>query len=347
MKLVKQFFIILAVSVLLAAGLSVYAFHEFFTPIAAAQSKPARLTIPLGTSLVNISQSLQAKGLIRHAWSFEALALLTRTNRRIQAGMYDLSPAESSAEILQKLTRGETVKIRVTIPEGYTLKQIAAALDAKEVVSKNGFIETTQSATITFPGIPEKIIGLEGFLFPDTYEFSPHITPNEAYAPMVSRFQELVVPVYLKSKKHLTLQKAIVLASLVEHEGKLRRELPLIAAVYTNRLKKGIPLECDATIQYLLPKPKELLDLKDLQVESPYNTYLHPGLPPGPIGNPGLPAVKAVLFPANVPYLYYVAKGNGAHSFSMTYQDHLSAVGKYKQWLLRRHSPPKNKRPHG
>lgn len=306
------------------------------------QSRRIRTVISQGMPVSRIADSLESRGIIRHAWSFGFLVRLTKTGDKIVAGTYDLSPSLSEHEILKILIRGQGILIRVTIPEGTTLKQIAGLLEAKGIISRDLFLPQAEKEVVEFPDLGITIHGLEGYLFPDTYDFAPQLDEQSVVQPMLARFKELVIPLYLKAKPRSGLNEIITLASLVEREGKVRKELPLIAAVYYNRLKDKMPLQCDATIQYLLPRPKQFLTAGDLQIDSPYNTYLYPGLPPGPIGNPGLAAIEAALHPARAAYRYYVVSGNkGAHAFSVDYAHHLQEVRRYQQGLL--HSVPRGK----
>ncbi len=335
MSKLKWLFFALPFILLVALVVLTYLSHEFLTPVS-LEKESTRFVISEGMRGTDIANELQKDRLIRHAWAFRLLVRVTSTGPKIKAGTYDFSPNLSPYQILKKMVSGDVIQVRVTIPEGYTLKQIADLLDAKGIANKSEFLDKANQTALEFPELKENIQGLEGFLFPDTYDLAPHLTPEDASTPMVDRFKELVIPLYGKSNKMLSLKETITLASLVERESRIPKEYPLIAAVYTNRLRDQMPLQCDATIQYLLPVPKELLSIDDLKIESPYNTYLHSGLPPGPIGSPGLLSIKAALAPAHVPYLYYVARGDGSHIFSITYSQHLNAVEKYRQWLFHR-----------
>jgi UPF0755 protein len=306
--------------------------HEFLSP-RSMQPQKIKVSIPPGATASEVAQELQEKKVIRHAWSFELLVKLTKTGGKIKSGLYLLSPTTSPYEILRKLVKGESLLVKVTIPEGFTLREIASLLGSKKIVDANGFLNSTRNAVFYSKRLHIAIHGLEGFLFPDTYEFSPSLTPKEAYTPMIERFKALVIPLYEKSHTKESLKNIITIASLVEKEAAIPKERPLIAAVIYNRLKRGMPLQCDATIEYLLKKTTVHLTTKDFLIPSPYNTYLHTGLPPGPIANPGLASIKAALYPAHVPYLYYVAKGDGSHRFSTTYQEHLHNVRLYEKWL--------------
>jgi UPF0755 protein len=230
----------------------------------------------------------------------------------------------------------------LTIPEGYTLVQIAQSLQSSGVTSEQGFLEAAKSANVPAGGVsfPLPQGSLEGYLFPDTYFLQPDSKPEAAVAKMLANFERKVyVPLKTEfassslslnpefaSSSH-SFNEVVILASMVEREAKLPRERPLIAGVYINRLRKGMKLDCDATIQYALGHHKARLLYSDLTVDSPYNTYVHPGLPPGPICNPGLDSVRAALQPLQSDYLYYVARPDGSHAFSRTMSEHRAAGG--------------------
>lgn len=327
MKSFRAAAIIIMALMLLGGGAGLWFASEVLTP-----SDPAGqarvVEIPQGATLKESADLLQKNGILKSAFPVTLLGRLTGASDKIQAGPYRLSPALSPYEILRKLVKGEVVLSRATIPEGLTIRQVAALLQEEGIGSAQEFLSAAVSSDVE-----------EGFLFPDTYDFSPGARGGEIAGAMTARFKEVMLPVWEKYRSGggtFTLKEAVTLASLVEKEAKLDRERPVIAAVYHNRLKMGKPLECDATIQYIIGLPKELLTYDDLKRESPYNTYLHSGLPPGPICNPGLSSLRAALHPAMVPYLYYVVKGDGSHVFNVRYEDHLRAVEQYSEWLTRR-----------
>ncbi len=309
-----------------------YFARDFFVPMSFKRNE-IQVVVQEGSTAPEIGRELKKKGLIRSSFSFRLLSLLTGTGKEIKAGTYRFTPSMSEYEILKKLVSGKSILVKITIPEGFNLRQISDLLSKKGVAPKEKFLETSRKTTFYIPQLHEKISGLEGFLFPDTYFLSPGMTPEEAYNPMIQEFEKLVVPLYEKAHPDLSLRKIIILASLIEKEAKIEKDRPLISAVYYNRLKKGMPLQCDSTIEYLLPKITAHLTAKDLRIKSPYNTYLHTGLPPGPIANPGILSIKAALYPAHVPYLYYVANGKGGHRFSATYREQLHNIHLYDHWL--------------
>jgi UPF0755 protein len=223
----------------------------------------------------------------------------------------------------------------ITVPEGATVACIGDLLERRGILSAREFSHfCLDNKEISIDGsIP---LSLEGFLYPDTYQLPYRLNAEVVARAMTARFEEVIIPLYQASPegKKNGLSTVVVIASLVEREARLDRERPVIAAVYYNRLKRGMPLQCDATIQYILGATKPVLGYEDLKIPSPYNTYLHPGLPPGPIGNPGAPSIRAALQPGKDRYLYYVAdekKGDGSHIFSYTYEEHKKAIRDYQE----------------
>ncbi len=292
------------------------------------------ITIKRGASLSEVGELLEQKKLIKSKNFFVLYALLTGREKRIQAGEYRISNAWPLQKILALIVGGEVILHRVAIPEGYTVTQIEKLLVEKGIVDQTRFRKALSSEDFSLPflaGAPEGPRRLEGFLFPATYEFPAGLTEKEILALMLQRFRKAFTPELQRRAQAmgLSIREVVTLASLVEREAKLEAERPIIAAVFLNRLRCGMRLESCATIQYILGKQKEKLTQQDLRISSSYNTYLHDGLPPGPIANPGLASIKAVLYPAEVDYLYFVARGDGSHHFSRTLGEHQTAARRY------------------
>lgn len=305
-------------------------FYRQLLPVAPPGAPAVRVEIPPGSSSGEITALLTRKALIRSALAFQLYLHGKGLDKKLQAGEYLLSPSLSPPEIAERLVRGRVVLHRVTIPEGFTLKQIAARLSEAGLIDEERFWRVVAQAPLAYPflnGAPPGKQRLEGFLFPDTYYFPKGTSEEKIIETMLQRFQEAYTPAMeaRAAELGLTTKEVVTLASLVERETKLAHERPLVAAVFHNRLRQGLKLESCATVQYLLDKPKAVLLEADLKLPSPYNTYLHPGLPPGPIGSPGLASLEAALHPAPVPYLYFVANPDGSHTFSRTLREHLTA----------------------
>lgn len=300
-----------------------------------ARGKKTVFTVRQGQTVMEIASALEKQKIIRNSFAFELLVRASHDESRIKAGDYRLSPRMSILQIMEKLVKGDVIKDLFTIPEGSRVRDVAAALERMHSGSSVDFLDVaTMNRSIHVGGLcPEN---LEGFLFPDTYEVPHGAGAKEVAEMMTRRFEEVVMPVYEGTTKENRpgLLEIVTIASLVENEARLESERPLIASVYYNRLRKDMPLQCDATIQYVLGGTKPYLDYSDLKIESPYNTYLHRGLTPGPICNPGLSSIKAALMPAEEKYLYYVLndkKGDGSHVFSVSYEEHERAIKNYQK----------------
>lgn len=275
------------------------------------------INIPSGTNAKEIVHILEKNEIIRkNNYLFIILIKLSKLEDKLKFGEYNLSPSLSMLQILNKLARGEIVVYKITIPEGYTSIQIAELLDKKEMVEKESFLKLVKYGEKSW----------EGYLFPDTYEVPKKYGAENMFKLMLSNFEQVAVDNKLINKAEqtgFTMDEIITLASIIEKEAKFAEEKRQISSVFHNRLKSGMKLQSCATIQYILGKPKEILEESDLEIESPYNTYLYKGLPPGPICNPGIDSIIAALEPANEDYLYFVLGDNGRHIFSKTYEEHL------------------------
>ncbi len=324
-RVILTFVIPLSLFLLLAIGVGLS-----FLPVS-LKEQSLLVAIPQGASPKEIASILKKRRLIRSSLAFLFLVRLMGEEKNLKAGDYLLSPHLWPAEIVDKLARGESVSIWVTIPEGYTARQIAEKLERLGLVDAHRFLRIVRRGGGSFKNgqfIPPG--NLEGFLFPDTYKINRGATERQIIGMMVKNFKrKVVVPLESQirqaEQEGRSLREVIILASLVEREAKYDRDRPLIAGVLLNRLKRGMPLECDATVQYALGTTKSRLTYEDLAVDSPYNTYKHKGLPPGPICNPGLKSILATLEPAETPYLFYVARPDGYHFFSRTVEEHNEA----------------------
>jgi UPF0755 protein len=247
-------------------------------------------------------------------------------DRTIKAGTYELRRGESWASVLQTLTGGGARLGAVTIPEGYEVAQIVPLVaKALDVPADSVMAAVGDTAVLRRLDVPTPT--LEGYLFPETYSFTPGTTAREAVAQMVEQFERRWRPEWNERLQALAMSRhdVVTLASIVEKEARLAEERPVIAAVYHNRLKRRMPLQADPTVQYARGQHTARVLYKDLEIESAYNTYRNAGLPPGPIASPGSPSIEATLFPANVPYLFFVAAPDGHHEFRTTFEEHTRA----------------------
>ncbi len=315
----------------LIALLGAYSYWAIAVPMGRGQPKVVSITP--GQSAWAVAGALEKAGLIRSRTAFFAYAYLTRRYGRLQAGGYRLSHDLSAAQILDALCHGTHRAWRwLTLPEGYTVRQIAEVVGKAKLATPDDFLHAAGQAK---PGFPLPRIGVEGYLFPDTYRVEWDEGAPELADQMLGQFRRVVWEGLFGRKAEYRGQRVhdiVTLASLVEAEAKHDDERAVIAGVLMNRLRQGRRLECDATVQYALGADrKQRLLYKDLEIESEYNTYRHDGLPPGPICNPGLASLKAAMEPAQVPYLYYVARADGSHVFSTTFADHTAAIARIRQ----------------
>jgi peptidoglycan lytic transglycosylase G len=324
------------VAIVVMAGVIVAALGLWFWSVVYAdRSHPTQQTeviVPQGSSFGSVARQLADEGVISHRLPFLLLARLRHVDREVKAGEYRFSPHETLDEVLRKLVEGTAqIATWVTIPEGYTAAQIAADLAAHDLGSAERYREYFAHDTIVLGGTRTK--SLEGYLFPNTYLFPLNPNPPQAAKILVDEFRKELPPDAQSRARRLgyTLPQVVTVASLVEREAKADDERPLMAGVIYNRLRKGMPLEVDATIEYIFPQHKTEITRRDLAIDSPYNTYKYLGLPPTPIANPGRPSLLAALDPMPSDYYFYVYKGNGHHAFARTLQEHNANVSRYLQ----------------
>ncbi len=295
-----------------------------------------RVTIPSGSSFSAAVDSLARARIIASPRLFRLYASARHRDRDLKAGTYELDRGASWSTVLDALTRGKGLVHTVTIPEGFALSSIAPLLGrALSVPPESVMSAASDSALRRRLDIPTPT--LEGYLFPDTYTFTEGTSAGEAVGILVARFEKVWKPEWTGRLQALAMSRhdVVTLASIIEKEARLAEERPVISAVYHNRLKRGMLLQADPTVQYALGRHVDRVLYKDLEVDSRYNTYKHAGLPPGPIASPGAASIEAALYPANVPYLYFVAAPDGHHEFRETYAEHTEARAQ-----IRRERPP-------
>ncbi len=301
------------------------------TPAPSSGGPPVRVTIPEGATLAAITDTLHSRGVITRPGWFRLLARLRRIDRSLQAGRYEFSAPSPTRTVLDALRLGRRLRIRFTVPEGATLTQIARLAENRLGITVDSILVAARDSSIlaTF-GIPAT--SAEGYLWPETYTLDSTETPRDLVRLMLTGFAEDWDPAWdpVLDSLNLTRHEVVTLASIVEGEARVEEERPVIAAVYLNRLRLGMPLQADPTIQYAIERAtgerKTRLYEKDYRFASPYNTYLTTGLPPGPVNSPGRASLAAVLAPADVPWLYFVARADGTHAFSRTYAEHIRSI---------------------
>ncbi len=299
------------------------------TPYSATGKEELILVTP-GSTLNLVAKELEQRKLIHSASAFCLMARISEANFKLLPGEYYISSTMSPESIIYKLRQGPVGQSsKVTIPEGYTSEQIVNLLVEKGLGTKESFLKIIANESFPYSfltGAPAGDHRLEGFLFPDTYYFNRGDDPRQIINTLLQRFnRELTSDTQAQlANLNISVREWVIMSSLVEREAEKEVDRPLIASVFFNRLKKDMPLQSCATIQYILGTPKAKLLNSDLEIASPYNTYLHSGLPPGPIANPGHASLEAVLQSARTDYLYFLAKNDGYHVFAKTFEEHLN-----------------------
>jgi len=288
--------------------------------------------ISSGTHFNHVADILEREGIITGIKRFRLLAKLKGVEKEIKAGDYLFHTAMTASEVLDKLVRGEYRTHKVTIPEGFTMFQIADLLKEEGLIEKEKFLKCASDPVFAHSlGIKDS--SMEGFLFPDTYLLRKSMGEESILRKMVARFNEMFKQQYEKRAQELNMsrEEVVTLASIVEKETSDPSERHLIAAVFHNRLKRGMLLQSDPTVIYGLKDFNGNLTKEDLKTKTPYNTYLIRGLPPQPIANPGEESIRAVLYPSPKNYLYFVSKNDGTHHFSASLKEHNRAVNRYQR----------------
>ncbi|MBF0516523.1 MAG: endolytic transglycosylase MltG [Nitrospirae bacterium] len=323
----KKLIIMSIAAVLLATVCFLVA--ELYVPVTYNKNE-VELQIPKGASLRRAVDILRDKGILRQLSMVFYAGKLKAIDRDLKAGFYAFHTGSTPLDVLAILTKGDTLKVKLMVIPGETLKDIAAKFPTLTGSETAEFL-TLASNKEFLNSIDIKAASAEGYLYPETYIFEKGVTPKEGITKMAQLLRKNYPTDFKDRLKRVGLSEheLLTLASIVEKEAKADSDRPLIAAVYLNRLRIGMPLQADPTSIYGVKDFKYGVSKSDLQNNTPYNTYLHTGLPPGPIASPSLKSITASLNPANVPYLYFVSKKDGTHFFSETYTSHQQAVGRY------------------
>lgn len=283
-----------------------------------------------GATVTKIARELESKGIVSSARLFIIYTKLKGDESRIQAGMYQFDDGLPPGEILRKMVAGEVCSKKFALPEGYSIYQVAELLEAQGIFKKQQFLRLCSSRPLLGEfGIAARSV--EGYLYPCTYDVTPKTDEAGLIRMMIEQFEKVYLDRFAKRVTLGTLAKhdVITLASIIDKEAVVPEERPLIASVFHNRLKRGMPLQSDPTAVYGVRAFGGTVSKRDISRNTPYNTYVIKGLPPGPIGNPSSEAIEAVLAPAKTSYLYFVAQKDGSHHFSATLEEHNRAVRKY------------------
>ncbi|HEY2459260.1 MAG TPA: endolytic transglycosylase MltG [Candidatus Acidoferrum sp.] len=338
MKFLARLFFLL---VLAAAGAGAWAWYSIETPYQKFPSEGVFVDLPHGASSRTVARLLQENGVVRSSVAFEIYAR-RHPRRRLQAGEYFFDHAMSGHDVFWKIANGQIYEQPFTVREGETMFEIAQDLDAGKFVAQSEFLDAARNPELIRDVAP-RAPTLEGFLYPATYFLPRHPKGAELTAEMVHKFKEewqrIAAPGAAAGAAETQTRPVaaiVTLASLVERETPKPEERPLVAGAFENRLRKGMLLQCDPTVIYVLEqngKYRGTLTTADLHIDSPYNTYVHTGLPPGPIGNPGEASLRAALAPAKTDFIYFVANTQGGHFFSATLAEHNRNVTRYRRML--------------
>lgn len=321
---VRAFLVFVLVLILATAG----AYFLLILPF--GPSTATLVTIAPGTSVNGIGWTLQKNGIIRNRFAFELVARVER--RTLKAGVYRFDHPAPLLDVYQRLRIGDVYTIALTIPEGYNMFDVAAAMEKAGLGSRDTFLTAEEQDVGLIRDLDPKAPSLEGFLFPDTYKLAPNMTPDQILGEMVAHFRQEAQKLGLTQN----IPATVTLASLVERETPVGSDRPMVASVFENRLAQNMPLDTDPSVIYaaLLEKRyRGAIYASDLKAQSPYNTYTHTGLPPGPICNPGIPSLEAAMHPAQTNYLYFVSDpSNPGHSrFAATLEEHEKNVAAYRK----------------
>jgi UPF0755 protein len=329
LRIIKISLVVSAVSILL---FSAWFSLELYLPSRTAPEK-IFFEIENGKGARTIAHNLKEKGIIKKEWPFLLGYKVFSSSKSLKAGEYAFSVPLSTKEVLKTIIEGGIYLHLVIIPEGMTRREIAHDLESELDVNAEDFLEAC-SRTDSISSLDKKATNLEGYLFPETYHFPKRIPADKIVSTFVSQFMSVFSEEWQKraTELRMSIREVVTLASLIEKEASIPEEKKFVSAVFHNRLKIGMKLDCDPTIIYDLKEKgifKDRLHAKDLKLNTPFNTYLHRGLPPGPICNPGRESLKAALYPAEEKYLYFVSKNDGSHHFSRSFKEHQNAVIKY------------------
>ena len=318
-------------SILLACIFAIYIAADFLSPLPIG-NRSMEIEIPRGSTFRQAVDILAKERLVRDKNLFLFLGRINGMDRKIRAGYYSIQGPLSPLTVLRMLKKGQIIEYEITIVEGDSLREIGEKLSEKNIINKEDF--TKLSTDKEFLSSHEiRAPSLEGYLFPDTYKVAKGMDPKEAIENMITRLREKYSGELRVKTSELSLseREVLTLASIIEKEAETDRERPLISAVYHNRLRKGIPLQADPTSIYGIKRAGVKITDKDIRKKTPYNTYVIKGLPPGPIASPGIKSIHAALYPAKVPYMFFVSNNDGTHRFSVTAAEHQIAVEMYRK----------------
>jgi len=332
--MMKKLLLLFLLIVIAAGGAAYWLVQRAREPFQAHGPEPQLVEISSGEGTNAIGRRLIAAGVLRDMLTFRIALRLSGADRRLQAGEYRFDHPMSAVDVVGKIARGEVDLQPLTFPEGLTVAEMSKIFEASGRGSAQSFVDAARDASLV-RAIDPQARDLEGYLFPDTYALPRRADASTVVHVMVTRFLQVLTPDLRTAAegRGLSVRQLVTLASIVEKETARAEERPLIAAVYANRLKIGMGLQCDPTVIYALQLAGRFdgnLRRDDLAFDSPYNTYKYAGLPPGPIAAPGKGALEAAASPADTPYLYFVSRNDGSHEFARTLEEHNENVRKFQ-----------------
>ena len=332
--MLRRLLLLGVVLLVVMAGFGVWVRGRLNTPFRDFAGEEVFVSIPQGSSVASIGNRLVAAGVLPDPWTFRLAARFTGADRRLQAGEYRFAGESTPLVVMERLAAGDVYSLGLTFPEGLTVSEMAETFARSGLGSAKDFVGAASDPVL----VAERGSGLrslEGYLFPDTYPTPRTASADDIVHAMLARFDQVFTPELraLATERGRSVHQALTLASLIEKETARADERPVIAAVYLNRLKIDMPLQCDPTVVYALMLARRWdgnIRKADLQTNSPYNTYRVRGLPPGPIASPGRASIEAALKPADVPYLYFVSRNDGSHVFAATLAEHNRNVQRFQ-----------------
>lgn len=324
----KNIFILLIVFIISS---SLYITTVLFSPLPLGNNT-IEIEIPYGTTFREVAEIFSKENIIKDRHLFVFIGRATGIDRKIRAGYYSIYSSMNHLDLLRALKKGQIIEYTITILEGDSLREIGKKLSEKGIVSQQDFENITEDEDLLF-AYDIDAPSIEGYLFPDTYSIPKGMEPEDAIGMMINRMREKFSPDLMKRASELGFseREVLTLASIIEKEAAVDVERPIISGVYHNRLKKKIRLQADPTSIYGIKNFKEKITLSDLKRKTAYNTYVIYGLPPGPIASPSIKSITAALYPADVPYLYFVSNNDGTHHFSVSAAEHQAAVKAYRE----------------
>jgi UPF0755 protein len=341
-KLVVALVVLVVIVAAAAAVTRTALWGRLYDPFKGYQGEEQFVIVEPGTGTAAIGRRLVEAGVIRDPLSFRAALWWTGRSRGLQAGEYRFDRPLAAVDVIEHLARGDVYTRRLTFPEGLTIREMADIFEMRGFGRRTAFIEAAANESLV-ESLDPQADDLEGYLFPETYALPRDTPADRVVAMMVDRFRAVYTDEWRRraETEGLTTRQVVTLASLVEKETAQADERPMVAAVYRNRMKIGMALQADPTVVYAMQKAGKYngnIRRDDLAIDSPYNTYRYPGLPPGPIAAPGARAIEAVLMPAAVNYLYFVSRNDGSHVFSQTLEEHNRNVREFQILYFRRSS---------